>query len=279
MSEWISPAACHAVSPRRRCQDCAGLSSSAVKNAIRSSSAKAPVDDAAQAGARDPEVGAHRGRLVVVELGQLGLQAAEIATTPRAAAPPRARQVAGGTASSPSSTLTTKSTGLAVSGWRLAQRPGRVGGRRAPCGPGGRPAARRRASRSQRSSACSARVAAARLRGRRARGGARPARGRRSTSSVSIVSTSRSGSTPPSGWTTLASWCARTTWTIASVSRMLARNWLPRPSPSWAPRTRPAMSWKSIVSEHDARGADRLGDARRDARRRPARPRRWARSS
>jgi hypothetical protein len=31
---------------------------------------------------------------------------------------------------------------------------------------------------------------------------------------------------------------------IASTSRMLARNWLPRPSPFEAPRTRPAMSTK-----------------------------------
>ena len=69
-----------------------------------------------------------------------------------------------------------------------------------------------------------------------------------STSSVSIVSMSASGSTRPSGWTTFSSPCARTTWTIASVSRMFARNLLPSPSPLWAPATRPAMSWKSIVS-------------------------------
>jgi hypothetical protein len=36
----------------------------------------------------------------------------------------------------------------------------------------------------------------------------------------------------------------RTTWAIASHSRMLARNWLPSPSPFDAPRTRPAMSTK-----------------------------------
>ena len=33
---------------------------------------------------------------------------------------------------------------------------------------------------------------------------------------------------------------------MASTSRMLARNWLPRPSPWLAPRTRPAMSTNSI---------------------------------
>ena len=76
MSEWISPAACQAVRPRRRCQDCAGLSSPAVKNAIRSSSVERAADDALQAGLADAEVLAHRRRLVVVELGQLGLDAA-----------------------------------------------------------------------------------------------------------------------------------------------------------------------------------------------------------
>jgi hypothetical protein len=36
----------------------------------------------------------------------------------------------------------------------------------------------------------------------------------------------------------------RSTWTIASTSRMLPRNWLPRPSPLLAPFTRPAISTK-----------------------------------
>ena len=38
----------------------------------------------------------------------------------------------------------------------------------------------------------------------------------------------------------------RATKATASQSRMLARNWLPRPSPLDAPRTRPAMSTKLI---------------------------------
>ena len=37
----------------------------------------------------------------------------------------------------------------------------------------------------------------------------------------------------------------RTTWTIASVSRMFARNLFPRPSPSLAPFTSPAISTNS----------------------------------
>ena len=46
---------------------------------------------------------------------------------------------------------------------------------------------------------------------------------------------------------TLSSSKQRTTWTMASVSRMLARNWLPRPSPLEAPSTRPAMSTNSMA--------------------------------
>ena len=60
MSEWISPAACQAVRPRRRCQDCAGLSSPAVKNAIRSSRSKAPRTTRSQAGLADAHLLAHR---------------------------------------------------------------------------------------------------------------------------------------------------------------------------------------------------------------------------
>ena len=70
-----------------------------------------------------------------------------------------------------------------------------------------------------------------------------------SSSSVSIVSMSRAGSTEPSGWMTLSSVWVRTTCRSASHSRMLARNLLPRPSPLDAPATRPAMSWNSIVSQ------------------------------
>ena len=45
------------------------------------------------------------------------------------------------------------------------------------------------------------------------------------------VSMSPAGSTRASTWTTSSSWKARTTWQMASVSRMAARNLLPRPSP------------------------------------------------
>ncbi len=38
------------------------------------------------------------------------------------------------------------------------------------------------------------------------------------------------------------------TWQIASDSRMLARNLLPSPWPSLAPRTMPAMSTKDTVA-------------------------------
>jgi hypothetical protein len=69
-----------------------------------------------------------------------------------------------------------------------------------------------------------------------------------SASSVRIVSMSASGSTRPETWTTLSSSKQRTTLTMASVSRMLARNWLPRPSPFEAPATRPAISTNSTIA-------------------------------
>ncbi len=67
-----------------------------------------------------------------------------------------------------------------------------------------------------------------------------------SISSVSTVSASATGSMRPSTWVMSSSSKQRSTWTMASTSRMLARNWLPRPSPLEAPRTRPAMSTKEM---------------------------------
>ena len=67
-------------------------------------------------------------------------------------------------------------------------------------------------------------------------------------SSVLMVSMSEAGSTFPSTCTTSGSEKARVTWQMASASRMLARNWFPRPSPSDAPRTIPAMSTKDTVA-------------------------------
>ncbi len=59
---------------------------------------------------------------------------------------------------------------------------------------------------------------------------------------------SRSGSILPSTCTILLSSKQRTTWMIASTSRILERNWLPRPSPLEAPFTSPAISTNSIVA-------------------------------
>ena len=67
-------------------------------------------------------------------------------------------------------------------------------------------------------------------------------------SSVSMVSMSLFGSSSLSTWATLCELKPRTTWHIALASRMLARNWLPRPSPSLAPFTSPAMSTKVTVA-------------------------------
>ena len=66
-----------------------------------------------------------------------------------------------------------------------------------------------------------------------------------SISSVSTISASRTGSTLPETCVTSESSKQRSTWAMASTSRMLARNWLPSPSPFDAPLTRPAMSTNS----------------------------------
>ena len=68
-----------------------------------------------------------------------------------------------------------------------------------------------------------------------------------SASSRSSTSMSLRGDTSPATCTTLSSSKQRTTWAMAWVSRMWARNWLPRPSPLAAPATRPAMSTNSIA--------------------------------
>src|SRR5688572_8606706 len=68
-----------------------------------------------------------------------------------------------------------------------------------------------------------------------------------SASSVSMVSMSEIGSTLPVTWTMSPCSKQRTTWVIASTSRMWARNLLPRPSPLAAPATRPAMSTNSTA--------------------------------
>ena len=59
---------------------------------------------------------------------------------------------------------------------------------------------------------------------------------------------SEAGSTRPSTCTTSGSSNTRTTWQIASDSRMFARNLLPSPAPSDAPLTMPAMSTNETVA-------------------------------
>ncbi|SLH90645.1 Uncharacterised protein [Mycobacteroides abscessus subsp. abscessus] len=63
-----------------------------------------------------------------------------------------------------------------------------------------------------------------------------------------MTSMSAAGSTRPSTCTTSSSANTRTTWQMASASRMLARNLLPRPAPSEAPLTMPAMSTNDTVA-------------------------------
>ncbi len=59
---------------------------------------------------------------------------------------------------------------------------------------------------------------------------------------------SLAGLTSPSTCVTSSSRKTRVTWQIAADSRMWERNLLPRPSPSDAPRTMPAMSTNSTVA-------------------------------
>ena len=63
-----------------------------------------------------------------------------------------------------------------------------------------------------------------------------------------MVSLSLIGFTLPSTCTILSLSKQRNTWRIASVSRMLAKNWLPKPSPLLAPFTKPAISTISTVA-------------------------------
>src|SRR3954452_11510128 len=86
MSEWIAPAACHAVRPRLRCHDWAGLVALAVEKAGGTGVPKPPrparveqpdraAHDAVEAGLPGGELRPHDRPLVVVELRELGLQA------------------------------------------------------------------------------------------------------------------------------------------------------------------------------------------------------------
>ncbi len=65
--------------------------------------------------------------------------------------------------------------------------------------------------------------------------------------SVLMVSMSEAGSILPATWIMSALSKQRTTCAIASVSRICARNLLPKPSPCDAPATKPAISTNSIV--------------------------------
>ena len=67
-------------------------------------------------------------------------------------------------------------------------------------------------------------------------------------SSNSITPISLAGSAEPSTCTTSGSSKHLTTWQMASTSRILERNLLPKPSPLLAPLTRPAISTNSITA-------------------------------
>ena len=202
--------------------------------------------DAVEPGLADAELLAHHRGLLVVELGQLGLDARRDRD--------RGGADGGGVVGDDRrhgvvALVDVRDVEHRLAGQRreVAQR-GRAPRRApAPCAPARRAAARRSrraATPPRRSPPCRRRAP----RARRARGGARPARGRRRPARSRSSPCRRAGSTRPSGWITFSSPWQRTTCSSASVSRMLARNWLPSPSPLCAPATSPAMSWKSIVS-------------------------------
>ena len=68
-----------------------------------------------------------------------------------------------------------------------------------------------------------------------------------SSNSVLMISKSFTGLISSETWVTFLSSKHRTTWMIASVSRMFAKNLFPRPSPCEAPSTNPAISTNSTM--------------------------------
>ena len=67
------------------------------------------------------------------------------------------------------------------------------------------------------------------------------------TNSILMTSISSNGFTLPETCVTFSSSNARTTWQIASTSRICDKNLLPKPSPLEAPLTIPAISVNSNV--------------------------------
>ena len=103
---------------------------------------------------------------------------------------------------------------------------------------------------------------------RRARGAAAPCRrsgGRPGSARSRPSRCRRRGRARRSTWMTSSSTKARTTSQIASVSRIAARNWLPSPSPSLAPRTMPAMS-RNVTGRGDRLRRVVEGGEHREAR-------------
>ena len=202
MSLWIAPAASQAVELRRRCQDCAGFASPAVKKAISSSSSKAP-----RTTISSPDSSSSSSARIAAASSSLSSESSassceEIATAPAPSLAACALTTSG-TARSPSSTLAMKSTGLPVSGWSKRIASG------ASSGTGtvraGRPALS--ASITAASHASSAIAWASPLRASRdTRWWRRSACSRSAKiSSVSMISMSRCGSTLPSEWITFES--------------------------------------------------------------------------
>ena len=278
MSVWISPAACHARRARGAgASDCAGLASPAVKKAIRSSSAKAPRTTRSQARTRATPSSA---RIAAASSSSSSASSASIRERDRdrraRPAPRRARRSPRAPRRRPRRRWRRTAPAWRSAGARsrsASARP-RAAGTRARRAAGlQRLDQLRAATPPRRPRDLVARCAPA---SRRARGGARPARGRRRSARSRSSRCRRAGRRGPPGARRSSSPCARTTCTIASVSRMLARNWLPSPSPSCAPRDQ-----ARDVVEGDRVVDDLAGAERRRHRVQPlvARPARWRRSA
>ena len=247
MSVWTRPAASHAVAPLAQASRPRLGAGVGGEEGDQAEQVVGGADQALEAGLGDAQLAAHLRGLVARQLRQLRLDPGADRDRRRVRARRRAPRAHPAPRSRPRRRWRRRGRASRSARGGCAPRPG------AASGTGDRAhglvAAQRlddlpRASRAPRRPPCRPSSPAWR-RGRwRATAVSRSAW----RSSASTISASRAGSVPPSGCGTPSSPWARTTWQIASVSRIAARKRLPRPSPSDAPRTSPAMSWNSTVS-------------------------------
>ncbi len=258
MSVWTFPAASHAVPPRRSARDIASLPASAVKKAMRSSSSQAAAITRSRPASAIAELAPQLGRrLVVAEVGELRLDPGADRHHARAAV----RRVLGERGRRLVLALgdvRDVEDGLRRQRRELARRVGRGLRHRHVA---------HRASAGQRLHdrlqpvALGDRLGVARS-GALGHPGEPPLRllevgGK---SSVSTSSASATGSIRPSGCGTPPASCARTTWQIASVSRIAPRKRFPKTLAGGRPAHEPRDVPELHRLRHDLRRAERLGD-------------------